>query len=449
MSITITRQPRLYNLGVGKNLFTLAGSTQSSQLYIGTIYSGGLTLSQIQSPRNAVNVAHINLEKILRTQLSHDEVVKNTNFSNAENSIMGYSFSYGVRDLPVGSDVYWGTSTIKLVLDGNKPENQIDWNYDNFLPHSNTFDECIGGTIAQVRFSTKFQSLTDYPQTNNVPTYYIYDDEYQTQSIMNGFSQSRSTSPTDSFNFAAWGVDYVFYDSSGATISRTFRMVNNSTGAGPYTDQCTLGTRVVKDRILHIPSGTQNLKDLGIYSNCSSYSISVWTRDNCKTCTTGLTQSGLLNIRKDEIFKWNFVVKEDCLRYEKVRFCFQNKYGMTDYYTFELKNTETDNIQRGIFYKNVGEYNTADYSVNDYDRGYEIYSSNIETDYTCETDYLDENISVWLRQLFLSKDVFVVFQNELFPVVITSSSFEIKTLSREKLIRHTLTFRKSIKNKVI
>lgn len=449
MSITITRAPLLYNLGVGKNLFTLAGSTQSSQLYIGAVYANGFTLSQVQAPRNAANVAHINLERIIRTQLSHDEIVKITSFTNSTNAIMAYSFSYGVKDTPLGADVFLGNSGLKFVLDGNKPENQIDWNYNNFLPSSNTFDECVGGSDAVVRFPSRFQSLTDYPQTNNTPTYFIYDDEYQTQSIMNGFSQSRLTTPADNFNKAAWAVHYVFYDNVGAIISQTITPVNLTTGAGPFTDQCTLGTRLVRDRILQIPSGTQNLKDMGIYSTCSSYRVSVFTRDNCKTCTTELTQSGLLEIRKDEIFRWNFTLKENCLRYEKIRFCFQNNYGMTDYYTFELKNTETDTIQRGNFYKNVGEYNTANYSVDEYDRGYTMFSANIETDYTCETDYLDEDISVWLRSLFLSKSIFVVMEGVLFPVVITTTSFDIKTLAREKLIRHTIQFRKSVKNRVI
>jgi hypothetical protein len=162
-----------------------------------------------------------------------------------------------------------------------------------------------------------------------------------------------------------------------------------------------------------------------------------------------MEQYQLEQLLLDEIFEFNFEVVENCSQFKPIRFSFLNPYGTRDYYTFTLRNNETDTIERQNFYKNIGTWSDETYTIPTADRGWTTYSSDIETDYVAETDWLDEDISLWLRDLFLSTDVKIWFQGEFIPVVLTNTTYDVKTIARQKLFRQTITFRHAIKKKVI
>lgn len=448
MSINITL-PTTYNLAIGKNMITLSGITQSDRLYLAQVLIGGVSASTIEAPPNAATVSHIDISRIVKANLSDDNIERIASFTNSNNAILEYKIRYGQK---IGStQSFTATSSSRYVVNGYKTETQLLWNYDPYLPSSNTFDECPGGGNANVRIGSLSKSLTNYPVVNNTPSYFIYDDEYQTQSILNVISQSRGTFPADDFNKHPWAVKYTYYDVSGATLGYNIKTINELNGAGPFTNSCSLGTLDTRERILHIPSGTQNLKDWGIYYTQSvptSYRLSVYTKDNCLTCSTGWTQSELNSALLDEIFRFEFRIKSNCSPFKPMRFSFRNAYGMRDYITFNMRNTEVEDIQREMFYKNIGTWNQATYTIPSMDRGHQVFATNVEKLYTAQTDFMDQDKSPWLLELFRSPDVKVFFDGDFFPVVITSQQYEVKDFSRENLFRYTIEFRSAYKPQV-
>lgn len=162
-----------------------------------------------------------------------------------------------------------------------------------------------------------------------------------------------------------------------------------------------------------------------------------------------MEQYQLEQLLLDEIFTFNFEVVENCSQFDPVRFSFQNQYGTRDYFTFTMRNTEGDSINRENFYKNIGTWTDTNYTIDPVERGWTNYAADIETNYIAETDWLEDDISRWLRELFLSTDVKVWFEGEFIPVVLTNTTYDVKTIARQKLYRHTITFRHAIKKKVI
>jgi surface protein len=310
MSISITKQPLKYNLAVGKNLWTLSGATQSNQLYLTGVLVNGTTASILESPKNPAGVTHIDISRILKTKLAPENIETIDTFANASTMILDYRLNYGNK---LGLTQSFTTlSNVKYVLNGYKPENIIDWNYTNHIPFSVIYDTCEELLGERIRFSTKFQQLSNYPTTNNIPTYKIFNDEYQTQTIFNVIEQSDEVVSQDLINIAPSFVKWTFYDENNTILKEHIESINLTTGAGPFDDECTIGTQSTLERILHIPSGTQNLKDAGIYPTGSNadlvkrYKVGVWTRDTCLDCppdfdgfimkvNTTLTASGTSN----------------------------------------------------------------------------------------------------------------------------------------------------------
>lgn len=448
MSISITL-PTTYNLSIGKNMITLSGITQSDRLYLAQVLIDGLSASTIETPPNPALNGHMDISRIVKANLSDDNVERIAGFTNSTNTILEYKIRYGEK---IGStQSFTATSSSRYVVNGYKTETQLLWNYDPYLPASNTFDECLGGGNANVRISSLYKSLTNYPQLNNTPSYFIYDDEYQTQSILNVISQSRGTFPGDDFNKHPWAVKYTYFDESGSTLGYRIKTINELNGAGPFTDSCTLGTLDTRERILHLPSGTQNLKDWGVFytqSNPSSYRVSVFTKDNCAGCSTGWSEAQQNAALLDEIFRFNFTIKSNCSPFKPVRFSFRNAYGMRDYMTFTMRNTEVEDIEREMFYKNIGTWDKATYTIPDMDRGHQVYATNVEKTYTAQTDFMDQDKSPWLLELFRSPDVKVFFDGSFFPVVIMSNQYEVKDWGRENLFRYTIEFRSAYKPQI-
>ena len=445
MSISISI-PTLYNLSIGKNVITLSGLTQSA-LYAARVLVNDVVKTTIEAPANFATVSHIDLSRILKANLGDDRIEKISSFTNSNNNVLKYQVNFGQKIS--GSYSFTGTSSSRYVINGYKSEVQLLWNYDPYLPSSNTFDECLGGGNANVRINTLFKSLTNYPHYNLTPSYMVYDDEYQTQTIINSISQSKASVPADDFNKHPWAVKYTFFSATGSELGYNIKTINELNGAGPFTNSCSLGTFDTPERLLHIPSGPQNLKDWSIYNtNAISYRASVFTKNNCLTCTTGLTQSGLNDLLLDEIYRFDFTLTDRCAPFSRVRFSFRNAFGQRDYFTFTMRNTENFSIEREMFYKNVGTWNSASFTIDPLDRGHSIYATNVEQVFTAQTDFIDEDKSNWLKELFTSPEVMCFQNGEFIPVVITTASYEVKNYARENLFRYTIEYIHSIKPQI-
>jgi hypothetical protein len=362
MSISITKQPLQYNLAVGKNIWTLSGATQSNQLYLSAVVISGTTASVYESPRNPAGVSHIDISRVLKSKLAPENIETISQFSNATSMILDYRLNYGSK---LGlTQSFTNLSGVKYVLNGWKPENIIDWDYTAFLPFSVIYNTCEN-TNDLIRFSTKFRQLSNYPHTDNVSKYKIFNNEYQTQTIFNVIQQSDQVIQNDTLNVAPSFVKYEFFDENNNLLKSHIASINLTTGAGPWDTECNLGTQSTLERILHIPTGTQNLKDWNIYptgltaSLVKNYKVGVWTRDTCISCPPGTTTTTTSTTTEPplEYFYYTAVVcgegEEEVIvrvlgELEEVNFGQDGFYSSElDTYVYLIQQTEDTNYTEG------------------------------------------------------------------------------------------------------
>ena len=140
---------------------------------------------------------------------------------------------------------------------------------------------------------------------------------------------------------------------------------------------------------------------------------------------------------------------EDCKNYETIRLTWLNKFGVWDYYNFTKKSIRTLNTQRKSYTQITGTWNESKFRLNGHSGGKKNYNSSINEKITLNTDYITEAEAIWLEELFISNDVYILEQrstddaNEGYmrkyiqPATITNSTHTRKTKANDRLIQYT------------
>lgn len=173
---------------------------------------------------------------------------------------------------------------------------------------------------------------------------------------------------------------------------------------------------------LTVGIGTQNIIDLlgnpNFFDNVDYYEIFV----RCK-------------LLKSQPFI--FKIDRKCYIYNPVRLCFLNRWGGYDYFTFNLESKKYINIDRKKYVKPLDVY----YKIGD--RGDSIFNVYANEEITVNSDYIDEDIALWLSELLTSPDVYIIDGNNKIPVIVTDTNYTYKTKLREKLINITVNLKLS------
>ena len=131
-----------------------------------------------------------------------------------------------------------------------------------------------------------------------------------------------------------------------------------------------------------------------------------------------------------------------------VRFAWKNYYGVWDYYTFNLQEDSSWEIDKPMAEQVFVPYNAtiATVSYGKSRRGTKHYYNQPTQTITANTDWLDTATSLWLRELFFSPSVYYwsSTSNAWLPCVITSTSVIDKTNQRtQALFQYAIQFQPS------
>ena len=138
------------------------------------------------------------------------------------------------------------------------------------------------------------------------------------------------------------------------------------------------------------------------------------------------------------MYSKSFVVSDSCGKFDPIRVSFLNQYGVKDYFTFDKRNTYTVEDTRKNYKQSLGSWNSAAFAIDQMGRGLRTFASSLKERMTMETDWLTDDVSIYLQELFTSSHINIEYQGQWTPVVITSKVYDEKTVAREKLYRYTL-----------
>ena len=270
--------------------------------------------------------------------------------------------------------------------------------------------------------------------TNAGTTQYIKNNQYMTVAFFSEYD--------DDFVVGAGGAHaavkdaYITIETKSGSSASASRPVIAANGGhhGTLSDSNT--------RMQFLGIGTANLTNSGITlpSNWDHYKVQM---------------SALVGSAGQYVSDtYYFYRQEDDCRYPTIRLTWLNKFGAWDYYNFNKKSINTLTAQRTTYTQLKGDWNKTKFHHHGYRGGKKSYVNNVSENITLNTDYITEDEAIWLEELFISNDVFIIHDDTtddnagyinkyIEPITIQSSNYIRKTKANDKLIQYTFDILKS------
>ena len=474
-TITVSQNPTRYNLVVSPNVWTLDGISSAEDGYIlqvdayEEITSTYTTLATIQQPANPEGVAHFDISKILQSQLDISFVEETQEGIKTS----GETIAYRVRWGSTTDDVitFNGTSNNYYAFNGYLNWREMNWPDSNqFIPFPLAVlcpseDPPPFPVNAEYTVSTTY--LHNYPKSS-IP---LRSSTYHTLSFFNRIGNFDNGTMWGK-NEQPWAVRIKFFDADSSLIQTAIYVLSNQTGLGPrasFDDDSAL-IYETDEWVGTIGAGPQNLKDAGYWPTSipaiwnqvtqvwGNYSV-IW---NLAT-TTALVDSYQVDVMSVNACYWDFAgppandnattlepylgyviytetfqVDDPCSAYEPITVSFVNQYGVKDYFTFDRRNTYSQNIKRNNYDQMLGSWSASTFQIDQHGRGRRTFSTEIQTNMTMSSYWMGDEESAWLEELFTSPHIQVYYNGVWEPAVITSNTYSQKTNTRDGLFQHTL-----------
>lgn len=452
MAVMITQNPGEYNLASGINAITLTNIPPSGLKYVLQIRDllGINNLADIRQAPNLAGVALFDIQDILKNYVNPSPAgVENTNgWVDSESETYEYSIYYGSED-NAGAVTIAGSVICRIVLSGRKEWNDITWSdTDDYRCELSEASSC---TIVQ----SQGKLLTDYPTLiaasdlpGSVPSHisgfsgaqvYVKDlyatDNYSISAIQNPIDIGSVTAR----NISAARV--VAYNSSGTVLSDTPIYNTTLTGGGPDAVDSENAPLVYPYWAITFPCGPSDSLLAPLPVGTAYYYVTLHSFQP----TACLTPRSYTNLTEDPSFiayRFN-IIDPPCNDFDPVGVSWQNSFGFRDYWTFTKRWDEQYTAKRNEYLKNTFNWNGDSVSISQGAKGYTVFGQQLNQIYTIRTDWLTDQQSEFLKNLFVSADVRVKLPGSTTwdSVSLQSSTYDVKTVRKDRMFQYELRFR--------
>jgi hypothetical protein len=380
MAITIVTQPSQYTPIYNGAFFTCTSDnvTEPSFSFIFDIYVDAALLTRHRiAPRPTDGLGIFDAGKIIESLITHDPLTDiDSEFLN--------NASYKKFQVKIGEEVETGGAMV-LTADLATSSNVYAFNgtlrYRDFVAFDHT-DYLLGNA------NRKF--ITD----SGIPTIGLGERAWL-------YSMNSTPASYDKIVIKT-------YDSSG-TLLDTFTNTNTLNDNGDDND------RFIRAAVG--PFHIINQQGAGSLDGVSYYTVQAQT-----------AVSGAMS----EVKRFNLV--DHCTRYTPIRIHFLNRFGAFDSFTFIT-------VSRTTFEKKTKTFTRSqNYNPAVSDRMKTVTSTEETEKILVNSDWLTESESLWLEQLLSSPVIFQEFNNELIPVVCTTSNYQTRKTEVDKLFNLQLEF---------
>lgn len=448
MSITIQQYAGQLNLANSNMLWVVTSnsSSQAQYQFISNLQDGcGTVLTSVKQQPNPSVKGVFNLGRISKQYLGFDTdqftmgtdslFYKNTNtakfFKVAFGEQYGTSTSSsvsvynGIVNNVTGSPAQTGSTPYYYLINGIVDPNSGDWNWNTSSYYSPQTTPSSASFVKNV-------ALTDAPRSQSAHT-----TDYLTVALINGALNGSTSSAQDIY---AMRYD-VYYTGSQVFTSSVFNVGSGLSASygGPRTASTQLWSAVASVQTCTNNSGSQSSGSLLIYSGIGpanltadgayDFSSQPWDSYEVKF----YAQSGSSKINTNGVWDSFNITKQDySCGYDGVRFAWVNDYGVWDWFNFTLQANLNTNVDRGLYQQTFVPYNTTtnDAPYNIQRRGNSAYYTNINENFTANSDWLSQAEADWLTEMFYSPSVYIQEGSNMVPIIITDSAFITKTNPR-------------------
>jgi len=431
MAITIQQSPTIPNMANNTLVYAVTSNSSSAaqfQFVVDLTLSGSNTLLQrIKQQPNPNNAGVFDMGSIITNYLDSDNSWKAAPFITASTAAKRFQVKFGEQygtstsssvilytgvGAVTGSPAVTASAYLYTINGLVDPNDKVDWNF----PSASYF---TASAVSTTTTFSKQHALTNAPLTQS-----IQDGEYATISLINGNFTNSATAAQDIFT-----VRVRSYNSSNTLLDDVDFSNLVSNGGGPRTNGTQVWTNVTASQtagtqLITVGVGPQNLNDAGdpLGSTWAYYIVNALGQQSAGVVNTS---GSYAELRYEKY-------GAQC-GYDGVRFAWKNEFGVWDYYTFTLQTDKAFNVERANYEQTFVPYN-SDYPVpySKQRRGtINYYNRPVQTQ-VANSDWLDQDESDWLKELFFSANVFYQSGSDFYPAVITSADVTERTNPRSQ-----------------
>ncbi len=398
MAITVVTSPSLVSNVRNPFWYTFSStnSTLANFKFVIDVFTGSTASTKVfrdrQSPKPSTSRVDFSPNGILRDYVYPEMYYQITASTASTSTLLNYSVQvseeYGAG--ASGTTIYGPLTTVTgYCLNSVATYQQLPrWNYRDYIIYTAT--------------TTERKFLTNAPTTKKVRS-----GEYETLSFM---TQNFPTSALDVY------LRVQNFRLSGGSSVNNFSILNlfySGTSA-------TTGIRV-----FHFGVGPANLDpilsfDINFETDYK-YIIDIFMDD-----ING--SSGMSETR-------TFELDAECSRFPTKRFMFQNRFGVRDYFTATLAETNSYKIDRTTFEQVL----PVNYQVNN--KGTSITDIDVQDSVVVNTNWVNDEESAWLKELFTTLDAFeITADGDAIPIIIKNTNEEVKQRVNDKLYKYEISY---------
>ncbi len=416
MAISINYSPAAVQPVYQPFFFQVTSSqyTQPQFRFVFDVYKDGVFKQRVKMlPQPATAIAQFSPARILESYLSYDLTLSNS-LPVQTNSIAQYQIQYGEE---------YGPITAAPVLYTNL-NSSSGFTFNGTVQYKDYYWAAAGAVFNQ--YSLKSMSL------------------------YNGVGKFLTNSPTgltigtnDAHSLSVFNFNST--DIGDANVQRaTILWVKAYQTSGGTTDsliyyQANTGNTITHKEI-HFPAGPFNLNTVpfGNFLSGSKYPPINTETDYKYTLSVYSNSYGptTADTRISEIREFTF---EDCGKYDNVRLRFLNRLGTWDYFNFRLVSRDYISSSKITYKKNLP---ISYYFGNSFaDRETTVLNSTNQKTKKLTSNWVTDDESEWLEELWTSPEVYEVTTDvygnqQMIPVVINSSSYEIKKRINDQIYNY-------------
>lgn len=128
---------------------------------------------------------------------------------------------------------------------------------------------------------------------------------------------------------------------------------------------------------------------------------------------------------------------------------FLDRMGSWGSFSFPLRYTETGNVTKQSFNKDVqGQVVAGQWTYDNTEAGLTTYSSIVEKTYTLNTNWISEEMAVYFQELISSPSVYFWNGDEYLACQVIDSTFEVEKKRNKNLFKKTVTIKLANQDKV-
>jgi len=133
-------------------------------------------------------------------------------------------------------------------------------------------------------------------------------------------------------------------------------------------------------------------------------------------------------------------VDQNCYKHDGIQFLYLGELSTYETFSARMADIKGFSTKRSEVKKNYNNYNGTNYGYYLGDRGRDVVNITTQEEHEAYTDWIKDDESTDLMEFFNSPDVYIIKDDGIYPIIITTKSYEQKTIRNNRLFNYKIGF---------